>query len=436
MTPIYPFVTLGARCRFAAALLICLGVSSAPAAAEYLLHPGDTLEISVTGAGLKQKAVIGLDGEISLPLYGQLNVGGLPVSAAKEKIVRAVSNRVYPQMGAGGRDVPSLILPEDVVVTVAEYRPIYISGDVAKPGEYAFRAGMTAQQAVALAGGVGKGSAATNPYLEEVDLRAEREALSADLANKQALSWRLHSQLAQPNGGPAPSRGALGPGNDHHFLQTESQQYQASYAEHREDQKFLRDAIAKINQQLRALADSQKRLEGGYKADLVDYERVRQLYAKGLATIVRLSEARRVALASSDQILQINVQITNAEQQRDDYTRKLGRLSSQSRIYDLKELQATDLRIAEINARVRGIDEKLAYIKRMKVQSADGTSFHPTIIVTRTNDKKTVQLNASGSSVQLEPGDVVNVSMPQARTSTVLSSSENVLIPTVKPVAR
>ena len=435
MTRICPFATLGARCRFAAALLICLGVFSAPAAAEYLLHPGDTLEISVAGTGLKQKAVIGIDGEISLPLYGQLNVGGLPVSVAKEKVVRAVSNRVYPQMGAGGRDVPSLILPEDVVVTVAEYRPIYISGDVAKPGEYAFRAGMTAQQAVALAGGVGNGSAATNPYLEEVDLHAEREALSTDLANKQALSWRLHSQLAQPNGGPASARGAPGSGN-HHFLQTESQQYQASYAEHREDQKFLGDAIAKINQQLRALADSQKRLEGGYKADLADYERVRQLYAKGLATIVRLSEARRVALASSDQILQINVQITNAEQQRDDYTRKLGKLNSQSRIDDLKELQATDLRIAEINARVRGIDEKLSYISRMKARSADGTSFHPTIIVTRTNDKKTVQLNASGSSVQLEPGDVVNVSMPQVRSSTVLSSSENVLTPTVKPVAR
>ena len=40
-----------------------------------------------------------------------------------------------------------------VVATVVEYRPIYVNGDVSKPGEHPFRPQMTVRQAVALSGG-------------------------------------------------------------------------------------------------------------------------------------------------------------------------------------------------------------------------------------------------------------------------------------------
>ena len=40
-----------------------------------------------------------------------------------------------------------------VSVTVIEYRPFFIDGEVKKPGGYAFQPGLTLDKAVALAGG-------------------------------------------------------------------------------------------------------------------------------------------------------------------------------------------------------------------------------------------------------------------------------------------
>ena len=40
-----------------------------------------------------------------------------------------------------------------MTVTITEYRPFYINGEVKKPGSYAYRKGLTVQKAVTLAGG-------------------------------------------------------------------------------------------------------------------------------------------------------------------------------------------------------------------------------------------------------------------------------------------
>ena len=53
------------------------------------------------------------------------------------------------------------------MATVAEYRPVYVNGDVSKPGEYPYRPTTTARQVVALAGGYDiMHIRMNNPYLE------------------------------------------------------------------------------------------------------------------------------------------------------------------------------------------------------------------------------------------------------------------------------
>ena len=50
---------------------------------------------------------------------------------------------------------------------MAEYRPVYINGDVSKPGEYPYRPATTARQLVAVAGGYDiMRIRMNNPYLE------------------------------------------------------------------------------------------------------------------------------------------------------------------------------------------------------------------------------------------------------------------------------
>jgi protein involved in polysaccharide export with SLBB domain len=137
-------------------LLLLAGMTfgSESALAEYKLQPGDKLAVLITGVpNFKEELLIGVDGTIILPLGGQIKINGLSLSEAKTEIVRALSNKTYQQMTNDGRQIEHLILPAEIVVTIVGYRPVYVSGDVAKPGEYPFRPGITVRQAVAVAGG-------------------------------------------------------------------------------------------------------------------------------------------------------------------------------------------------------------------------------------------------------------------------------------------
>ena len=88
-----------------------------------------------------------------------------------------------------------VIDPEEITVDIAEYRPVYVSGDVSKPGELAFRLGMTVRQAVALAGGYDllRFRADRDPIMQVADLRSEYETLWTEFGRAQVRIWRVRS---------------------------------------------------------------------------------------------------------------------------------------------------------------------------------------------------------------------------------------------------
>src|SRR5262249_59925399 len=78
-----------------------------PGRAEYKLQSGDTLEISITGVpDLRQRAPIGVDGDIALPLVGQVQVGRLSLVEATARITQELSNKIYRHASPDGRANP------------------------------------------------------------------------------------------------------------------------------------------------------------------------------------------------------------------------------------------------------------------------------------------------------------------------------------------
>jgi polysaccharide export outer membrane protein len=76
--------------------------------------------------------------------------------------------------------------PDEIAVVVV-YRPVIVDGDVAKPGEQAFRPSMTVREAIALSGGydalrVGHAAA---------DLRADSASFWIEFAIQSSRLWRL-----------------------------------------------------------------------------------------------------------------------------------------------------------------------------------------------------------------------------------------------------
>ena len=129
------------RAGMGVAIAVAL-LQMSPACAEpiYQLGPGDVLNIHVYGQEkLSGQFKISMDGKISYPALGSIEVQNLTRTEA-EAIIK---QRLAEQLPGSGR----------ISVDVAEYAPVFILGDVEKPGRYEFRPGMIALELLALGGG-------------------------------------------------------------------------------------------------------------------------------------------------------------------------------------------------------------------------------------------------------------------------------------------
>jgi polysaccharide export outer membrane protein len=108
----------------------------------FTLGPGDRVEIEVLGdATTRSVTVVGPDGKIYYYLLPGLDVWGLTLATAKERIEQALAQ--YFQQ------------PQKVLLTLrgVESKQVWILGRVSKPGIYPLATPMTLVEALSLAGG-------------------------------------------------------------------------------------------------------------------------------------------------------------------------------------------------------------------------------------------------------------------------------------------
>jgi polysaccharide biosynthesis/export protein len=110
--------------------------------APYLLDAGDRLRITVFGQeGLTNSYAVDAAGNVTLPLVGAIPARGITT----QQLSFSVSERLKQ----------GYIREPKVAIEVEAYRPFFIHGEVTAPGQYAYVANMTVENAVAIAGGFG-----------------------------------------------------------------------------------------------------------------------------------------------------------------------------------------------------------------------------------------------------------------------------------------
>jgi polysaccharide biosynthesis/export protein len=108
--------------------------------AGYRLDAGDKLRVMVYGQeGLTNTYAIDAGGAITMPL-----IGAIP---ARGKTVAGVAAEITTRLRRGYIRDPS------VAVEIESYRPFFILGEVAAPGQYPYVPNMSIESAVAIAGG-------------------------------------------------------------------------------------------------------------------------------------------------------------------------------------------------------------------------------------------------------------------------------------------
>ena len=106
----------------------------------YRLDAGDRLRIVVYGQeGLTNTYVVDAGGSITMPLIGAVRARGLTPNGLAAAITARLKN--------------GYLREPHVAAEVEGYRPFFILGEVAAPGQYPYVPNMTVESAVAIAGG-------------------------------------------------------------------------------------------------------------------------------------------------------------------------------------------------------------------------------------------------------------------------------------------
>ena len=114
--------------------------ATASTASPYMLDSGDRLRVTVFGQqNLSRIYPVDASGFISMPLIGAVKVRGMTTFQVEDRISSTLKRKY--------------VKDPKVTAEVAAYRPFFILGEVRNAGQFPYVAGMTAQTAIAIAGG-------------------------------------------------------------------------------------------------------------------------------------------------------------------------------------------------------------------------------------------------------------------------------------------
>ena len=135
----------------------------------YMLGSGDKVRVTVFNEpNLTGEFSVMSDGQLSLPLVGNVLAAGRTTEAVSDDFARLLAD--------------GYLYDPRVSVEVLEYRPFFILGEVTAPGQYPYVSGMTALNAIATAEGFTPRAKRGTVYIRRKGEQAELEyELTPDL---------------------------------------------------------------------------------------------------------------------------------------------------------------------------------------------------------------------------------------------------------------
>lgn len=160
---------------------------------DYVLGVGDRIRIIVfQEPSLSGEFVVDSTGLVALPLIGEVMAAGSTVRGFEESIEQSLRN--------GYLNDPR------VSAEVLNFRPYYILGEIARPGEYPYTSNLTVLNAVATAGGFGPLANRTRVFIKhdgdetesEVQITGATAVLPGDTIRIAKGSFYILGEVARP----------------------------------------------------------------------------------------------------------------------------------------------------------------------------------------------------------------------------------------------
>lgn len=326
--------------RKLALALACIASLALPGAAgaegAYRLDEGDALRLILPADGAVAGTYrLGEGGRIALPVGEEVPLSGLTIAEATQAVAAALSRRIKD---------PALALE------LIERRPFFVTGDVAQPGAYPHRAGLTVATAIALAGG---------PYrLSSSDLQSAVTGIRAgedhagallQLAAAQLRAARIEAALAgAADFEPPPRPEGIAPAEYDRLAGRERAIARESAETHESRMALLAAQLEELEAQIGRLADSAARADDRLRRIDEAQEERQALVEQGLLTVERQEAAEALRAQAQSGQLQVGVLLSQAQEDRLDLQLQLDEAPRQRRIALLGEAAQTRIEILRL----------------------------------------------------------------------------------------
>lgn len=398
-------------------ILLALGTTTcAGAAASAPLPPHTKIRLSVvqwmpTKGVYEQWGSIGGDltvsdaGTVSVPVLGSVAVGDLDDDGLAAEIGKRLKEKI------GLVDAPA------TTVQVLEYPPVYVVGDVSRPGEYKFSSGLTVLQALALGGGEFRAPLALEGAGEVTRLAGALKELDDSITRSNAKIVRLEAEMA----GATSVDFSRQPDKAEPFAAAVYNQEKVIFearanAVDRKAKSFseLRDLL---NEEIGVLEQKTKSTDENIKSIQQQVDSTAMLVAKGAVVATRQGEVERALRTYQDTRLDISTAIMRARQSISQTTRDLQALYDERKTEVASDLQSERAALVQLKLK-RETSQKLVLDSLSSlggVASEDGKPVL-TFVIVRTENGTANEISASETTT-LMPGDVVKVTRPSLQTA-------------------
>lgn len=337
-------------------------------------------------------------GSIVLPVIGAIPVGSMDSTALANEIAR----RIQAKTG--------LVNKPDTTVEITEFPPIYVVGDVNKPGEYKFRNGLTVLQAVALSGGELQPGESTSK--DEIQLVGSLQGLAVEMLRIEARIARLQAEMT---GSATIAFPSVPPGVDGKVAADvyaqEKTIFVARANEIDRQTKSLTELRDLFSAEIGVLEEKIKATDVGIKSTETEFANIKTLVEKGLAIASRQSELERALADYRAERLDQVTAIMRARQNITEATRNLEGLHDKQQTDVASQIQTEQGNLEQLAQKRDTAQKLLLDVLSRKDRTALSGGGEAELTITRSRLGAQVTIPATEATA-LMSGDVVQVRLP------------------------
>jgi len=333
---------------------------------------------------------------LSLPIIGTLPVGDLDSTGLAAEIAKRLKTKI------------GLMEAPEATVEILEQPPIYVVGDVNKPGEYKFHSGLTVLQSLAMSGGEFRPMNASQGFADKTGYVGQLQEIGNSILRSKIRLVRLQAEMS---------------GAKEMRFEPEAQDDSGLASAIFQQEKIIRaarmndlDRQSKSLEELRSLLTSEIAIiEKKIVSTDEDIESIRKeltnvksMVERGIALPSRQADLERTLRSYHANRLDLVTAIMRARQNIAETTRNLDGLYDKQRTEVASELQSEQASLDQLKLKRDTTQKLLLEALSGDAGSQIGGGMMLAFTVTRQSGGSAREISASDSTI-LQPGDVVRV---------------------------